>query len=133
MGHSRCFKYRDLASGFRLRPDNVGGAAKDRLLVSSAEWEVLAGIVLSCQNGDFTQLVRVPELMRQYNDWLFWKAASELVGYAGSCSFIEGFFEAFQGKIDDRGVQYFLAVVLADSCGLWAVEPLLTLHAAAIE
>lgn len=127
--------YNVLCKGFHLKSADVNLEDKDRrrLLQSTNVWEVLAGILLSSQSGDFSELPRIPALMRQYDDWLFWKAATELVGYAGSWRFINQVFTSFQNEIGDRGIQYFLPIALSNACGLWIVEPLLMFHAAAVD
>lgn len=126
-------KYWELASGFHLKSVAISEADKDRMLRSSEVWEVLAGVLLSCQSGNFAELPRIPKLLRKNEGFLFWKAAFELIGYAGSWEFIDWFFRDLQTEINNSNVQYCLAISLANSCGLWAVEPLLKLHAAAVE
>jgi hypothetical protein len=125
--------YKDMPNGFHLHSAEFSHAATDRLLHSADEWEVLAGILLSCHIGHFDPLARIPELLRQNDSFQFWKAATELLGYAGSWRLIKRFFEGYIDELDDRGVQYFLPIALANSCGLWAVEPLLAIHAKAVE
>jgi hypothetical protein len=124
-------KYRALSSGFRSV--DLSDAEEARLLRSSDEWEVLAGILLSCQTGNFSELPRILKLLRTNDTFRFWKAATELIGYAGNWDLIQQLFSDFQSEINDSGVQYFLAIALGNSCGLWAVERLLDLHAAAVE
>ena len=126
-------KYRELASGFHLRSVNVSESDANILLNSSDVWEVLAGVLLSCRSGNFVELSRIPDLLRRDDGFLFQIAAFELVGYAGSWNFIDRFFKGFLSEINDSNIQYYLAITLANSCGLWAVEPLLELHAAAVE
>lgn len=126
-------RYKELARGFHFHVAEVSDTQRDQFLGSAEAWEVLAGVLLSSRSGDHAELSRLPKLMRRYDDFFFWKAATELIGYSGNWHFIDQFFQGFQSDKDDRGVQYFLAISLANSCGLWAVEPLLTLHASAVE
>lgn len=126
-------KYWELASGFHLHSVTISEADKDRMLRSSDAWEVLAGVLLSCQSGNFAELPHIPKLLRKNEGFLFWKAAFELIGYAGGWEFIDHFFRDLQAEINNSNIQYCLAISLANSCGLWAVEPLLKLHAAAVE
>jgi hypothetical protein len=123
----------DLANGFHLHSALLLQTDRCHLLGSSDEWEVLAGILLSCQCGDFAALPRIPELLRKHDGFRFWKAATELLGYAGSWKLLDQVFESFHDQLDDRGVQYLLPIALANTCGLWAVEPLLALHGRAVD
>ena len=125
--------YIELANGFHLHTPEFSSTSTERLLNSDNEWEVLAGIVLSCQTGHFEPLTQISELLQKNNSFQFWKAAVELLGYAGTWHMIQQFFEKHADKLNDHSMQYFLAIVLANSCGLWAVEPLLEIHARAIE
>lgn len=125
--------YTDLPNGFHLHAAEFSSSSVDRLLHSEDEWEILAGILLSCQTGHFEPLARISDLLRKNDSFQFWKAATELLGYAGSWRTIQQFFDEYTHKLNDHGVQYFLAIVLANSCGLWAVEPLLAIHARATE
>lgn len=125
--------YKDLPNGFHLHAPELSCASADRLLHGEDEWEILAGILLSCQMGKFEPLDRMPGLLRKNNSFQFWKAAMEIFGYAGSWRMIQLLFEEYTDKLNDHGVQYFLAIVLANSCGIWAVEPLLAIHARATE
>jgi hypothetical protein len=125
--------YNALAKGFHIRGAEFSQDEVGRLLRGSEPWEVLAGIALSCQSGNFAPLASVPSLLRRHDGFRFWKAAMELVGCAGTWAFIERVFQEFQGEMDDNTVQYFLAIALGNSCGLWAAEPLLALHARALD
>lgn len=125
--------YTDLTNGFHLHAAELSQAAVDRLLHGEDDWEILAGILLSCQTGHFAPLVRIPTLLRKNDGFQFWKAATELLGYAGSWRMLQQFFDEHIDKLNDHGVQYFLAIILSNSCGLWAVEPLLAIHARATE
>lgn len=125
--------YKSMPHGFHLHSADFSRANVYNLLHSADEWEVLAGILLSCQSGCFDPLDRIPELLRKQDSFMFWMCATQLLGYAGSWRLIKQFFESYTNKLDDRGVQYFLPIVLASSCGIWAVEPLLEIHAKAVE
>lgn len=125
--------YADLINGFHLHAAELSHAAVDKLLHGEDEWEILAGILLSCQIGHFAPLARIPTLLRTNDGFQFWKTAAELLGYAGSWPMIQQFFDEYTDKLNDHGVQYFLAIVLSNSCGLWAVEPLLAIHARATD
>ena len=124
----------------RLSPLSLGfhkvklaKADQSAFLRSSDEWEILSGVLIACQSGDFSELDRIPKLLRLNDSFLFWKAAMELVGFAGSWRFIQHLFNGYAEQVHDGGNQYFLSIALGNSSGLWAVEPLLTLHDAAIK
>lgn len=125
--------YKDMPNGFHLHSAELATADAGHFLRSVDDWEILAGILLSCQSGHFDPLARIPELLRKNDSFQFWISATELLGYAGSWRLIKSFFDGYTNELDDRSVQYFLAIALANSCGLWAVEPLLAAHAKAAE
>lgn len=131
MKESSIHIYKDLPRGFHLYSSGLTQKDRERLLRSSDGWEILAGVLLSCQSGEFSALARVPGLLHHDDTFRFWKAATELLGFAGTRATIEGFIAEFSNELDDVGVQYFLTIPLCNSCGLWAVEPLLSIFARA--
>lgn len=97
-------------------------------LSSDDPWDIYFYILRMCRRGIFDELGRLTYLMAHSDSYFFWRATSELVGYAGNWKLISELFSSFEAQWTDSGVQYSLAVTLGASCNLNAVTPLLKLH-----
>lgn len=116
-----------LTGGFHLRGD-AASYCEDRLLGSSEPWANLAGVLLSCQRGNFAELSKLKPLMQQHDAYLFWSATSELVGAAGSWEVIKEFCANTDHVFDGHAFQYFSTTTLGNSCDLRATDLLLKIH-----
>ena len=72
--------YEDMSGGFHLHASGLTQGDTARLLRSTDPWEVLAGVLLSCQRGDFAPVARIPELMRQDDGFMFWNILDPVLG-----------------------------------------------------
>ncbi|MER8947223.1 hypothetical protein [Mesorhizobium sp. M0959] len=95
---------------------------------SEDPWTAYLGILRACKSGNFREIGRLPPLMTKTEGYFFWRASTEIIGYAGSWKTISGAFSYFTPRMSNSDFQYFFASALGASCSLKAVTPLLQLH-----
>ncbi|WP_136619368.1 MULTISPECIES: hypothetical protein [Mesorhizobium] len=95
---------------------------------SEDPWTVYLAVLRACKSGNFAGLGRLPALMTKTEGYFFWRATTEIIGYAGNWKAISGAFSYFESRISNSDFQYFFASALGASCNLKAVTPLLQLH-----
>jgi hypothetical protein len=115
-----------LARTFQIDAEVVNAAVREGR--ASSAWSEYVLILSACRKGDFSGIARLPSLMAEKDDYFFWSAASNLLGYAGQWQQIFGFYRTVEQRLSESGVQYFLAIALGTSCNIEAVPLLLKVH-----
>lgn len=122
-----------LGRGFQFSTPPPPSLADAANLTSTDPWTVLGSVLLRAQQGDLRAVEVLPELMMRDNGALVWNACIQLIGFAGSRSFVLDTAQRFLSNPNDLGVQWYIADMLRNGCTLRAVAPLLDLHAAATD
>lgn len=103
------------------------------LETTSDPWGVLALLVHRASRGDFTGIGRVEALMRSFDSYFFWSAATTFVGLAGPRRTVEAIDESFRGERHRRGVRCFMSSMLRYACSLEYAERILECYEAAVD
>src|SRR5262245_54777627 len=111
-------------------PDDI---ADGRYLKSGDAWEVLACVLARAQRGEFHDVERLIDVMRERDSAGVWHACAQLLGFAGRRDVLERLAAEFADRFGDRGVQLYLSAALTDGCGLWCVPHLLAMHEKAVD
>ena len=121
-------EFKKLSMGFYAPRIDKSSLSTDSLLASDNPWHVYTGILLSCENGNFSALEKLADLLKKNDVYLLWQAASYLAGLAGHWQFVSRLVAELESEISRPGKRYFVSIILGTSCSLKAVQPLLRLH-----
>lgn len=122
-----------LGRGFQFSADPPASLADRSNLGSKDPWTVLGCVLARARQGDLGAVSSLPDLMARDNAALVWNGCIQLIGFAGRQSFIFETAKRFLARPENAGVQWYVSDMMLNGCSLLAVEPLLTLHAAATD
>jgi hypothetical protein len=120
----------DLALGFHSRHISLDDIDQDRLVSSPDPWDRFAGILKSCASGDFSRLESLFPLLNDTDEYLLWRAGTNLVASAGNWSVVRKFVGQYQPFSLHEDAGEIVAAALGLSCDLRAVDLLIELHEA---
>jgi hypothetical protein len=120
--------YRNLALGFfPTKGDNVPQNLRD--LLNGSDWEQMFAVFMLFQQGDFSHLSRIHQIMMRNNETLIWNAGVNIIGFTGGWKNIINSFELFRSRMNEFSVRYYMAILLGCSCDIRAVPSLLEIYA----
>ena len=122
-----------LGHGFHFSTTPPNSVSNRQNLQSNNPWEVLGCALYHLQHGEFDVVTVLPSLMEKHDLDLVWSACTQLIGLTGSKDFISEFTSRYAARANEEAVRWDIGTSLANSCGLWAIEPLLELQLSASE
>ena len=123
--------FRSNALGYQLTGPAPSGLLADSALRNSNPWVRLAAVLQRAKNGDFSALPVLIECLREADSWVLAQACAELMGDAGSSSFLREVERQFHADLFEEDVLVFqtkLASTFALSGLLWTVPVMLEVY-----
>ena len=125
---SKAVDFSALALGFHLPDVDPGSLDYHEMIRSQSGWNVVAGIVLACREGNFNVLKDVYKVMARNDGYLLWSACVNIVGYAGTWESVVDLSQHLSANGGEAENSHFIAVLFGTSCDLRAVDKLLHIY-----
>jgi hypothetical protein len=124
-------KWTFLSRGFQFAKGPPAVVAEPRGLDSSDPWIVIGAVLHRLARGDLGAVAKLPGILKSSDDGLIRNACIQMLGFAGPTALIQETVAHFVRRPGDPDDLWDIAVLALNACGLWAVGPLLAMHAAA--
>ncbi|TIN80348.1 hypothetical protein [Mesorhizobium sp.] len=121
-------KYAKIASGFHFEGEGSLSQSVSSLLGSNEDLDVIAGVLLSCQNGDFSLLRRLSPILRRNDGYTVWTSCIHIVSYAGTWQDVKEFSRSISDIGNSDSEKHFQAVLFGNSNDRRAISDLLSLY-----
>lgn len=121
-------RYSGISSGFHIEDEGVLSDSVALLLGSSEDLDVIAGVLLSCQSGDFSHIKRLSSIIKRNDGYTVWTACAHIVSYAGAWKDVREFSNAISNIGNGDPERHFQAVLFGNSNDQRAISELLSLY-----
>lgn len=121
-------KYSGIASGFHFGDEVRSKQSVQSLLRSREDLDVVAGVLLSCQNGDFSFLEMLSPILRRNDGYTVWTSCIHIVSYAGTWQDVKEFSSSISNIGNSDSEKHFQAVLFGNSNDRRAISELISLY-----